>query len=61
MIFDNYFILAQEPLLSDAVRKCPFCKERDMVVKRKKDGGCVLRTVWSIVVVIVVVFVVVFV
>ncbi|XP_019852489.1 PREDICTED: DNA topoisomerase 3-alpha-like isoform X3 [Amphimedon queenslandica] len=32
----------QEPLLSDAVRRCPFCKEKDMVVKRKKDGGYML-------------------
>lgn len=27
------------PTLSEPVRKCPQCKQNDLVIKTKKDGG----------------------
>ena len=27
------------PLLSEPVRKCPFCQQADLVIKKKRSGG----------------------
>ena len=38
LTFDPPFLMLVPPTLSESLRKCPYCKQYNLVIKKRKDG-----------------------